>query len=237
MWWRAVLPAVAVTTACLVWGSAWPRCRWFGPVVWRGDIEREPRRLALLFEGLAEGESAIDLLALLRETNTPAAFAVDQSTATRRPELLRRMDAEGHLIVNAGSGFTLANLFLGQSVWRHMIDATDDAIHAAIGRRPLLFAPPLSMKSPMMLREAGWCGYGLVVRSRGQHAWLPKRWDTFRMKRVPASGVVALRADQARSAEQLAWLLHAWRDRGRIATRLDLLLHVQPYRRTTVMGR
>ncbi|MEM1026690.1 MAG: polysaccharide deacetylase family protein [Planctomycetota bacterium] len=186
--------------------------------------------MAILIE-CARNEALLDsLLSQLDQTDTPAAFAVDDWFALRRPGVLRRIDSAGHLIVNAGPTFQSANLFAGYPSWRRMIDETEDAIYGAIGRRPLLFAPPCSIKSPVMLREAAWVGHGLVVRARGQHGWLPQRIDLRRLTHVPAAGIVAVRADRPRTLEQLPSLLEAWRSRGRWITRLDVLLNVPPYR-------
>lgn len=231
MWWRVVAPAAGVMAASLAWGALWPRSRWFGPVRWQGEVEGEPRRIGLLFECPGNGDCAIEVLRGLDRADAPAAFAVDLSAAVETPELLRRMHGAGHLLVNAGPVFAPANLFAGYPAWRRMIDQTEDAIHDVIGRRPLLFAPPHAIKSPVMLREAAWGGHGLVVRARGQHLQLPRSWDTARLRRAPAAGIVALRADQPRTIEQLPSLLDAWRGRGRWITRLDVLLNVPPYRR------
>ncbi len=232
MWWRAVAPAAGIMAASLAWGALWPRSRWFGPVCWHGDREHDGHRLALLFENVGDDRDSVpSVLDVLEATGTPAAFAIDAHTAQRAPETLRALDAAGHLLVNAGPRFAWRNLFDGYPAWRRAIDTAEDRIHDAIGRRPLLFAPPQAIKSPVMLREAAWGGHGLVTRARGQHAWLPARLDESRLSRTPRAGVVAMRIDAPRTREQLARLIDSWRSHGRLLTRLDLLLNVPPYRR------
>src|SRR6185437_4519199 len=76
-----------------------PKSGIWGPVVWRGTSE-DPPRVALTFDDGPTAGSTDRILDLLGEMNVKAGFFVIGRNVEGEPELLRRIDAEGHLVGN-----------------------------------------------------------------------------------------------------------------------------------------
>jgi peptidoglycan-N-acetylglucosamine deacetylase len=58
------------------------------------------KRVALTFDAGADRGYAEDILDLLQEQRVPASFGITANWARNNPDLVRRMGAEGHLVIN-----------------------------------------------------------------------------------------------------------------------------------------
>ena len=108
-------------------------------LLWEGPADR--RIVALTFDdGPIRGKTE-PILDLLREMQVPATFFVLGENATRSPEVLQRMTAEGHEIGN--HTVTHPNLTeISVSKARNEIKEGQKIIETAVGYRPRFFRPP-----------------------------------------------------------------------------------------------
>jgi peptidoglycan/xylan/chitin deacetylase (PgdA/CDA1 family) len=108
------------------------------------------------------------ILDILRRHQVPATFFCIGRHAAARPGLLRQMDQEGHVVGNHSfSHHPLLDLFSTARLRAELRD-TDQAIAAAIGKRPRLFRPPYGVTTPNLaraIRRAGHRCIGWSVRS------------------------------------------------------------------------
>jgi peptidoglycan-N-acetylglucosamine deacetylase len=135
---------------------AWSVPTWqiFGPALLRGPTEG--RRVALTFD---DGPTAYteEILDILRARKVPATFFVCGRNVERYPEIVRRIQDEGHLIGNHTYSHPFP-YFHRRSFFAEQIDRTQEAIARILGKRPAIFRPPYG---------ARWIGLYPVLRERG----------------------------------------------------------------------
>jgi peptidoglycan/xylan/chitin deacetylase (PgdA/CDA1 family) len=88
------------------------------------------------------------ILDILKKHNVKATFFVIGSKAELNPEIIKRIDKEGHLI--GSHSFThhyLFDLFSSRRMENEMI-RTDNVIYSIIGKRMKLFRPPYGVTNP-----------------------------------------------------------------------------------------
>jgi peptidoglycan-N-acetylglucosamine deacetylase len=142
-----------VLTGAIAYPLAMPTCQWFGPVTARGPSNGPPR-VALTFDDGPWPGATDQILDLLRRLNVRAAFFVIGRYVEAHPELVERIDGEGHLIGNHSFDHPALGFLRGQSFWREQLEKTDAAIERCIGKRPALFRPPLGLKTPAIFKAA-----------------------------------------------------------------------------------
>lgn len=97
--------------------------------------------IALTFDDGPSATLTPKLLDLLASRHLKATFFVVGQNAADHPEILRRAVREGHEIAN--HSWSHPNLGkMSDDAVRHELQKTDDAIAAAIGKRPTLMRPP-----------------------------------------------------------------------------------------------
>lgn len=136
---------------------AWSVPTWqvFGPAVIRGPAPG--KRIALTFDDGPTPPFTEQILDILRGRKVPATFFVCGQNVERFPELLRRIEAEGHTIGNHTFSHPLP-YFRSKKSFALEIDRTQEAIGKVTRRRPVIFRPPFG---------ARWLGMYPVLRERG----------------------------------------------------------------------
>lgn len=245
-------PAIAggVVCASVVAGAAYgtlaPRSALWAPVIWHGN-RAGPARIALTFDDGPSPEWTPAVLDALAGLGVRAAFFVIGASAARHPALLRRIDAEGHIIGNHSFDHHHFGVLRCGRYWRDQLDRTDEVIRAETGRLATYFRPPMGFKTPHLARAA---------RRRGQYlvAWTRRALDG-----VPTTDSEILRrlAGPTRPGDILAmhdgveprgWrnagatvraivpLVRALRERGISPVRLDEIIGPGPYAPTICAG-
>ncbi|MBV8354525.1 MAG: polysaccharide deacetylase family protein [Candidatus Eremiobacteraeota bacterium] len=179
-----------------------PSNTFFGPTI--TGVVPGRRIVALTFDDGPNLPVTARILDVLRDERAPATFFVVGRAAARHPEILGRMDREGHAIGNHTWGHVHLNIRSRAAIGREL-EATDDAIEAATGVRPKLARPPFGARSFLVLDELKRRGYACVLWS----VPLAREWDG------PAPQEIAHRVlDGARDGSII--VLHDG-DRGRTA--------------------
>lgn len=138
--------SVAAVIGTLAWGTFVPQSAMWGPLVWRGGNDGHPR-VALTFDDGPHVDATPRILDELAATQTKAAFFLIGAFASRHPDIVRRIHAEGHLIGNHTYDHPALGLFRGPAYWRRQIERTDQLIADLVGIRPNLFRPPVGIKT------------------------------------------------------------------------------------------
>lgn len=233
--WPIVTGTAGVAAiAALSYGAFWPRSRWFAPVIWRGDRDGRPR-VALTFDDGPHPDATPAILDVLAAHGAPAAFFVIGEHARRHPHLLRRLDAEGHLIGNHTDTHAYHGMWRGVSYWQRELRRTGDHVEQAIGKRPRLFRPPMGFKQGLMATAMRREGCVMVNWTRrGRDGW-PTTADKIRRRlAMPArAGDILvlhdgddlhLRRDPRPTIEAVGPLIEALHERGLELVRLDELI-------------
>ncbi|OUS77819.1 polysaccharide deacetylase family protein [Paenibacillus sp. MY03] len=104
----------------------------------RGRTERE---IALTFDDGPDPQYTPQLLDLLARFDAKATFFVVGSHAEQHPELLRRMEAEGH-IIGIHNYVHKSNWVMRPRTVKRQIERTNDIIEQATGKRAIYYRPP-----------------------------------------------------------------------------------------------
>lgn len=149
-----------VTGAAALFGLyvfAWsiPTLQWFGPALIRGRTTE--RQIALTFDDGPTTPFTGQVLDILKSRKVPATFFVCGTNVERFPDIIRRIQSEGHTLGNHTFSHPFP-YFRGRKRFAEEIDRTQDAIEKITGKRPSIFRPPYG---------ARWIGLYPVLRERG----------------------------------------------------------------------
>ncbi|MGX6601643.1 polysaccharide deacetylase family protein [Micromonosporaceae bacterium Da 78-11] len=116
--------------------------------------DRDKPEITLTFDDGPLPEYTGQVLDILRRYRIPATFFCVGMNATAHPEMLQRMQDEGHTIGN----HTWSHPFLPELSHRQLLeqlDRTNEAITKATGVTPRLFRPPYGSRTPEVLDWLG----------------------------------------------------------------------------------
>jgi len=211
------------------YGSARIESSFFIKTICHGPVSRP--QIALTFDD-GPTELTPEILAILRRHSVVATFFCIGQRVNQRPDIVRQVQAEGHIIANHsfshGFGFDL----LSTTQFLQELQLTDQAIEGAIGQRPLLFRPPYGVTTP---------GLAGAIRQQGHTCigWNMRTMDTVtadatqlltRTVNALAPGTIFLFHDHiASTARMLDDFIQEAQSRGYEFVTLDQLLSLQPY--------
>jgi peptidoglycan-N-acetylglucosamine deacetylase len=230
----ATLVACVVLLAFIVFdvnSSFWAQ------TLWRADSSA--RFVALTFDDGPDPEYTPRVLAILHAKKVAAAFFVVGESVRAHPDLVARIDADGHLVGNHTDQHGMGFHFKLWTATRQEISACNTAIRAAMGREPRLFRSPQGFKNPALgdvLREMGLLAIGWQVR--GLDTVEPDSNKIVRriVSNVKPGGVIQMhdgglaRKNRKATLDALPDVIDQIRAAGLEFARLDVLLQVKPYR-------
>ena len=155
--WIISICAICLSGLFGLYVYAWsvPTLQLFGPALLRG--RGYGNRIALTFDdGPCSGYTE-QILDILRRHEVKATFFVCGQNVERSPEILRRVQAEGHAIGNHSYSHPFP-FFRSRAFFAREIDLTQEAIEKVTGKRPKFFRPPFG---------ARWLGLHPVLKARG----------------------------------------------------------------------
>lgn len=222
LWWVIIAAALAALGGIYVYAWSVPTWQVFGPALIRGPASG--KRVALTFDDGPAPPFTEQILDILRAQKVPATFFVCGENVERFPEVLRRIEAEGHTIGNHTFSHPLP-YFRSKASFASEIDRAQAAIEKVTGRRPTIFRPPYG---------ARWLGMYPVLRERGLrlvnwsdtgYDWLD-RSDIVRetLKRLRPGSIILLhdgrnalppgKADRSRTVSALPAIIDGAREAG-----------------------
>jgi peptidoglycan-N-acetylglucosamine deacetylase len=207
-------------------------------VVCRWD-DASPARVALTFDD-GPGPGTGPILDALRKLRVQAAFFVIGTNAERYPELVRRMDAEGHIVANHTYDHRHWASLKSPGYWRDQLLRTDQVIMEILGKRPAFFRPPLGRKSWWMASPLRQSGHATVCWSRRALDGVPTTKEKILSRMIEPvqagdilvmhDGQEPLRArDPAPTIAALEPMIRGLRGRGFEFERLDRLIGLDAY--------
>ena len=163
----SALAPVAAAGSWLYYACSWPSSQVLGPALVRGP--EGGRRVALTFDDGPAPPFTSQILDILARERVPAAFFVCGKNVERYPEIVGRIQREGHTLGN----HTFSHpLFYGKGRPRieAEIDRTQKAVERVTGQRLRLFRPPYGVR---------WFGLFPALRARGLTAvqWSDTGYD------------------------------------------------------------
>lgn len=138
----------------------------FLKAICRGDSSA--RQVALTFDDGPDPVCTPELLKVLKTHNIKAAFFSIGAKLRKYPEVVRRIDQEGHIIGNHSFRHVWWTNFLISRPLDQEIQNTQEAVVAAIGKVPAYFRPPIGLTNPHLggkLKKHGLTAIGWDIRS------------------------------------------------------------------------
>jgi peptidoglycan-N-acetylglucosamine deacetylase len=168
----------------------------------------------------------------LKKLGIPATFFCIGRKITGNEDLLKRMNAEGHLI--GTHSYTHSNwfdLFSPGHMRRELLDSRQ-SVSAVIGRNPRFFRPPYGVINPMLKRALN--GSGLHVIGFSNRAWDTSSRNTEIilsriLKKLKPGDIILLHDTIPESAEVLKKIHEQITSSGYRIVPLDQLLNLSPY--------
>jgi peptidoglycan/xylan/chitin deacetylase (PgdA/CDA1 family) len=199
---------LAAHGAVLGWGIASIQSCFFGPVLLRNP--QQPDSIALTFDDGPDAALTPDILKLLDEYNFCATFFVIGTRVQRHPKIVQETFNRGHAIGSHDWNHSpLSNLRTTAPLLRDMTMACD-TIEGVIGKRPLLYRPPVGLTNPhthralraLSMHCVGWSKSG---RERGNRS----RSGVARIGGLGAGGEMVLLHDSLPREELKSEVLNA----------------------------
>ena len=158
-----------MATALFSVGYAWPSSQIFGRTILAGDNARE---LALTYDDGPNDSYTLRLLEILARHNVRATFFLIGRFVRQQPEIVRQIQAGGHLIGNHTMTHPVL-LGLSQGEIREQLADCNASIEDATGEPVRLFRPPHGARSTEVLRTAAELGLIPVMWNVTGRDWTP----------------------------------------------------------------
>lgn len=211
----------------------------FCPSVIHGRTDGVPG-VSLTFDDGPHPDATPAILDELGALGARAAFFVIGRQVERWPDLVRRMDAEGHLVCNHTFTHSPMCGFSWRRAWEDQLRRADDAVERVIGQRPALFRPPMGIKTPHIKWAIRRTGHTVVTWSLRAFDGVPTTPGRILHRLVPRAApgdILALhdgltpptRRIPKATVEAVRPLVTSLRERGLTIARLDELTGLRPY--------
>lgn len=189
------------------------------------------KTIYLTFDAGYENGNTEDILDVLKEKDVPAAFFVVGNFVEDEPEILRRMEAEGHIVGNHTMTHPDMASIADIDGFRGELTELEEAYKAVTGKEMKKFyRPPRGIYSENNLKQAQDMGYTTVLWSLAYEDWYendqPTREDALNLlnKRIHPGAIVLLHSTSKTNARVLGELIDGWREKGYKFESIDKLL-------------
>lgn len=193
--------------------------------------EKGSKRIALSFD---DGPVATtgDVLDILSRAKVPAAFFCIGKRAATNTEMLKRIDAEGHIVGNHSYEHGFMFDWQSSAKMAEDMNRANTTIAQVIGKEPLLFRPPYGITNPNVARAIKATG----MKSIG---WSLRSYDTTTdnadkllqrvLSKLQDGDVILLHDSMNVTVEILTDLIAAAKKKGFTFVRIDDLFGIKAY--------
>jgi peptidoglycan/xylan/chitin deacetylase (PgdA/CDA1 family)/glycosyltransferase involved in cell wall biosynthesis len=201
-WRQVVKKALAITL---------PRCRFLvhGPT--------KSSSICLTFDDGPDPEHTPAILEVLNEYSIPATFFVIGQKAERHPDLVRRIEAEGHVVANHTYSHGEPDRTSTQELLAE-VGRTRDILFGLLGKAPALFRPPKGKLTARKLWNLWRAGQTVVLWNKDPRDYACRSSEEVRtwFRRQPLCGgdVVLMHDNRPHAARILPELITDAKSRG-----------------------
>jgi peptidoglycan/xylan/chitin deacetylase (PgdA/CDA1 family) len=219
-----------VLTLILAWGSVSIRSNFYVRSVCSGNPG--VREIGLTFDDGPDGLVTPLILDVLYENRIQAAFFIVGSKAEKHPEILRRIDREGHIL--GGHSFSHHYWFDLFSVRRmkQEMKRTEEVVFQATGRTIRLFRPPYGVTNPAVarvIRDLQYCSVGWSLRSKDTVIKDDEKLLKRLKNRLKPGDVVLMHDNRTWTVNRLKTFIKYLKEQQFAVKRIDKLLNMEAY--------
>jgi len=135
------------------------------------------KSIALTFDDGPDPKTTPQILEILKEKNVKATFFVIGKKAEKYPELLRRIDEEGHIIANHSYSHNYLIAFFSTSRLIKDLRRCNEIVFETLGKTPAFFRPPFGVTNPRYskalktngLQSIGWSLRSMDTKARSKY--------------------------------------------------------------------
>lgn len=223
-WWSLLLLFV-VYSIVLGWGIFDIGSQFFMKTYWKG----EPGKIAFTFDDGPDPEVTPKVLEVLEEEGVKAAFFTIGRNVVAHPELVKQIDAAGHVVGN--HTYNHAYVFNDRAATKQVTEG-QQAIKDVIGKTAAYFRPPFGVMNPKIanaIKNENCSVVGWDLRSQDGRI-RTKEATVNRVKNHLKSSTLLLFHDtNPTTPEALREIIHLCRKNGMEIVSLPELINVKPY--------
>lgn len=189
------------------------------PTIWLDKTER--KKIYLTFDAGYENGNVEKILDVLKDKNVKGAFFILVNLINSNPELVKRMQEEGHLVCNHTARHKNMSQITDIKQFEDELNVLNDAYHSLTGKEmAMYYRPPEGRFSELNLKHAQELGYKTVFWSFAYADWdnasqpSPEYAKKKVLDNIHNGAVILLHPTSATNAEILPELIDAIRAKG-----------------------
>ena len=185
------------------------------------DDSKSAKPVYLTFDAGYENGYTAEILDILKEKKVPAAFFLVGNYIEENPELVKRMEAEGHIVGNHTMHHPDMSAIADEEAFKSEIKELEDTYREAVGKEiPKFYRPPQGKYSEANLQQASRLGYTTLFWSLAYVDWLendqPNETESINLlnKRIHPGAIVLLHSTSKTNSRILGQLIDGWKAQG-----------------------
>ena len=189
----------------------------------------------LTFDAGYENGYTENILDVLKEEKVPAAFFLVGNYIEENPQLVKRMEAEGHTVGNHTMHHPDMSEISEKENFVRELEELESVYRQTTGKEMLKFyRPPQGKYSTANLKQAAELGYTTLFWSLAYVDWLeteqPSREDALNLlnRRIHPGAIVLLHSTSATNREILQELIQGWKSMGYVFRSITELTEKTP---------
>jgi peptidoglycan/xylan/chitin deacetylase (PgdA/CDA1 family) len=227
--WYIIIPVILYKLA-IIYGSAKIDSNFYIKAFCEADTTE--KIISITFDDGPHPEYTPEVLQILSEYNAKATFFVIGKNIEGNEELLKEIDAKGHLIGNHSFSHSFFIDFKGRKSFLKELSQTIASVYKLTGRQMRFFRPPYGVTTPHLARaskDLGLCVIGWNIRSMDTTAD-PEEIITERVKEQMKPGAIILFHDtSAKTVSVLKQTLNFAKENGFKVVSTERLLGLKAY--------
>ena len=187
----------------------------------KADDSKSAKPVYLTFDAGYENGYTAEILDILKEKKVPAAFFLVGNYIEENPELVKRMEAEGHIVGNHTMHHPDMSAIADEEAFKSEIKELEDTYREAVGKEiPKFYRPPQGKYSEANLQQASRLGYTTLFWSLAYVDWLendqPDETESINLlnKRIHPGAIVLLHSTSKTNSRIIGELIDGWKSKG-----------------------
>ena len=184
----------------------------------------------LTFDSGYENGFTNHMLDVLKKHNAPANFFVVESYIKNNPDIIKRMEKEGHLVCNHSvSHVSMASIHDKDKFKKEILDVANTYKEVTGKEMPKYFRPPMGKFSEESLKMTSELGYSSIFWSFAYVDWYNNQQPTHEFaknkiySRTHPGAIVLLHSNSKTNSEILDEVITHWEEEGYTLKSLDYL--------------